>query len=526
MIRRNQFAKILVLALLLSLQVACSDVKLSPYQNVSYSTSASGINFCTTRADTIRSNLKFIFVVDRSGSNQIRYDTQNPSITFPGTDPNGARRFDALLRFVDGFQDDEYIHWSMINFSSDARVAQDFTNDKQAFYDFVLDQRDRTAQIDSGSTNYLSALENLTNLIEEDIDNARDQDPLISSNYVVFFISDGEPIVQQVLQDGEQILGRIENITAFEEEERLLVEGIQVNSAYYYEDPVSLGARDLLNNMSMTGNGDFLEFASGQEIDFSRFAIPIRISRFALKEIWITNPNAIWDGNVLVADSDADGISNQQEITLGSDPYNYDSDGNGVGDGVEYRVSGDTRPCQDAQCRSTAANPFTTCRSLALSTNPIVYPDTDKDFLNDCEERLLGSDRRDPDSNRDYVPDWIAFVNQIQMIQGTSDLFTDPDRDGLTNYQELKKNSPLRVNNSLVSNLQELIYTGRMVSTNQDQDCFSYQIQKLPFHSANDNVRVFLFENTKSIDEKIVFRVAEKQITPYGNVSISEGEFR
>ncbi len=517
-------AKISALAVALLLQVACSDIKLSPHQAVNYSTSASGINFCTTPANTIKSNLKFIFIVDRSGSNQLRYDTTNPSITFPGTDPTGSRRFDALLRFVEGFQNDEYIHWSMINFNSEANVARRFTNDKDAFYDFVTDQRDRTAQIDSGSTNYLSALEHLQNMIEQDIAAAKEEEEIISSNYVVFFISDGEPIVQQVLQNGEEILGRIETVTSFEEEEKVFVEGIQINTAYYYEDPVSVGARDLLNNMSMTGNGDFLEFASGQEIDFSRFAIPIRISRFALKEIWITNPNTIWEGNRLTADSDADGLSDLKEGTLGSDRMAYDSDGNGVGDGVEYRISGDIRPCLGANCSRAGADPFTTCRSLATATN--VYPDTDKDFLNDCEEKLLGSDRRDPDSNRDYVPDWIAFVNQIQLIQGNSDLFTDPDQDALTNYQELKRNSPLRVHNSLVANLESLSYSGKMISTDQVQDCFTYSIQKMPVHSNNDKVRVFLFENTKSIDEKIVFRVAEKQITPYGNVSIQEGEFR
>ena len=518
----RNLTKLTAIVAAMFLQVACSDVSLSPYQNVNYSTSTSGINFCTTRADTIKSNLKFIFVVDRSGSNQLRYDLNDPSITYPGTDPTGARRFDALLRFVDSFQNDEYIHWSMVNFASDARVARQFTNDKDAFYNFVTDQRDRTAQIDAGSTNYLSALENVYNMIERDIDAARDLDPVVSSNYVIFFISDGSPIVQQQLQDAQQILGRVESITAFEEEEKHFVEGIQLNSAYYYEDPVDVGARDLLNTMSVTGNGDFLEFASGQEIDFSRFAIPTRISRFALKEIWIANANTIWYGDRLVSDTDADGLPDFLEMELGSDFRRYDSDGNGVGDGVEYRISG--KPCQDDQCRTAQANPFTTCRSL--ETSPRVYPDTDKDYLNDCEEKLLGTDRRDPDTNRDYVPDWMAFVNEIQMIQGTSDLFTDPDQDGLTNYQELKRNTPLRVNNSNVSSLMELTYTGKMVSSNQDQDCFSYQIRKMPFHSHNDNIRVFIFENTRSIGEKIVFRTAEKQITPYGNVSLEEGEFR
>jgi hypothetical protein len=414
----------------------------------------------------------------------------------------------------------------MINFASDAKIAKNFTNDKNDFYNFVTDQRNRTAQIDAGSTNYLSALENLNNLITKDVADAKKKNPIVSSNYVVFFISDGEPIVQQQLQDAQDILGRVETVSSLEEDEKLLVEGVQINTAYYYEDPVSPIARDLLNNMSLTGNGDFFEFGAGQEIDFSRFAIPVRVSRFALKEIWVTNANTVWEGNRLISDSDADGLSDQKELEIGSNPYKYDSDGNGVGDGVEYRISGDVKACAGANCSTAGADPYTTCGSLAISQSPIAYPDTDKDFLNDCEEKLLGTDRNDPDSNKDYVPDWIAFVNQIQMIEGTSDLYTDPDHDNLTNYQELKRNTPLRVNNDLVPSLESLLYTGKMVSTNGEQDCFSYTIQKMPFHSKNDKIRVFLFENTKSIDEKIVFRVSEKQITPYGNVSITEGEFR
>src|SRR5690606_37995103 len=247
---------------------------------------------------------------------------------------------------------------------------------------------------------------------------------------------------------------------------------------------------------------------------------------FALKDLWIVNSNAVWDGNTMIADSDADGLSDRLEREIGSDPYNYDSDGNGVGDGVEYRVSGDTRACAGTSCSPATASPYTTCRSLARSTNPIRCPDTDNDFLNDCEEKLLGSDRRNPDTNGDYVPDWIAFVNQIQLIEGTSDIYTDPDRDGLNNYQELKLNTPLRVHNSDAPNLIEMNYTGRRISTDEVQDCYTYSIHKMPFHSNTDNIRVFVFENTKSINEKIIFKVAEKQITPYGNVNITEGEFR
>src|SRR5690606_15787912 len=112
----------------------------------------------------------------------------------------------------------------------------------------------------------------------------------------------------------------VDNLNVIQQNERLLVDGIQVNTAYYYEAPVDTAAQDLLGEMSITGNGDFLEFGSGQEIDFSRFSVPTRVSRFSLKEIWMVNANSVWEGERLIGDTDADGLSDVLERTLGSDP--------------------------------------------------------------------------------------------------------------------------------------------------------------------------------------------------------------
>lgn len=63
------------------------------------------------------------------------------------------------------------------------------------------------------------------------------------------------------------------------------------------------------------------------------------------------------------SDSDRDGLTDADELRLGTDPNNADSDGDGLSDGLE----------------------------VGLGTNPL-SSDTDDDGLSDGEERGLGTD--------------------------------------------------------------------------------------------------------------------------------------
>ena len=527
---RIQGLVVIILGLLLLNGVfgqACSDVRLKEGEYMLYKATQIGVDLFTTKSDTIRSNLKFIFVLDRSGSNQVRYAPDNTAL--PGTDPNGIRRFDAIIQFVQQFQSDPYVYWSMVSFANQVLGNpnfQDFTNDKAAFMNFVVNQKNRTQQIDGGWTNYMSALDQVTDMIRRDIAAAKTQDPVISSNYVLFFVSDGEPIVNGNTQASDAILNRIRAIAAMEEEEKKLVEGIQVNTAYYFEEPASAAARTLLNNMSLEGNGDFLEFAAGQTIDFSRFAIPLRISKFDVKEIWVTNVNTVWHDNILQEDSDRDGLADEFELILGSDPNKYDSDGNEVGDGVEYRISGGVSPCKNADCSPVGADPYTTCRSLELpSPSATKYDDRDNDFLNDCEEKLLDTDYEEPDTNYDYIPDDLAFKNGVKMNESSNAGYLDPDYDGINDYQELKYNTPARIHNDNVPGHKRLIYQGGLVSSTPDQDCYHFNVSDMVTRTNWDTIRIYIMENTKTLDEKRIMRTAEKQMVG-GAVYFTDADFK
>ncbi|MEO0336460.1 MAG: VWA domain-containing protein, partial [Pseudomonadota bacterium] len=337
------------------------------------------VSFCTSPSDSIRSNLKFIFLVDRSGSNQTNFrilPDNSLDGPYPGTDPLGIRRFRALQDFVQNFQggEDQYIYWSMVGFSTTATRDQPFTNNRAAFLTFLQDQEVNSPTYDGGFTNYTDALSEGLDMIMEDVADQQNANPQISSNYVIFFVSDGVPRVDTVTQTQTEVNAVIQSYFSYQDANRDLVEGVQINTAYYFEDFDDPNAQAMLSGMSIEGRGEFLQFGAGETIDFTRFAIPLRISRFELKEFWIQNSNTVWEGPELREDADADTLSDSLERALGSNPNLYDTDGNGVGDGVEYRSSGQTSPCQNADC-SYVGTPYSTCAQFVRSPNPPFFED-------------------------------------------------------------------------------------------------------------------------------------------------------
>ncbi|MBK9039307.1 MAG: hypothetical protein IPL83_09135 [Bdellovibrionales bacterium] len=68
-----------LVAFIILTQQGCSDVNLKTNEYMLYKATEIGIDVCTTKSDTIHSNLKFMFIVDRSGSNFLRYNSNNQS---------------------------------------------------------------------------------------------------------------------------------------------------------------------------------------------------------------------------------------------------------------------------------------------------------------------------------------------------------------------------------------------------------------------------------------------------------------
>ncbi|WP_411768207.1 gliding motility-associated C-terminal domain-containing protein, partial [Winogradskyella sp. A3E31] len=140
--------------------------------------------------------------------------------------------------------------------------------------------------------------------------------------------------------------------------------------------------------------------------------------------------NAIWQA----ADCDGDGVSNGDEFTNGTDPYNNpgDTDGDGIDDDVETNDGSD--PLDACSPDNTNENcdadndGLTNGEETILGTDPN-NPDTDGDGLDDGSEIDNGSDPNDPCDDDGTVGD--------EDLSNPIFLNADCDGDGVTNGDEI-----------------------------------------------------------------------------------------
>jgi len=149
-------------------------------------------------------------------------------------------------------------------------------------------------------------------------------------------------------------------------------------------------------------------------------------------------------------DYDGDLISNWMEERLGSDPYNPDTDGDGLSDYEEIHIYGTDPLRVDTdgdglsdyeEVRIFRTNPLAVDTDgdglsdfdeiYIYGTNPLLA-DTDGDGLTDKEEIELGTDPRHIDTDRDGLTD----ADEVR-IYGTDPLKADTDGDGIFDYNEI-----------------------------------------------------------------------------------------
>lgn len=126
--------------------------------------------------------------------------------------------------------------------------------------------------------------------------------------------------------------------------------------------------------------------------------------------------------NPLLADSDSDGLEDLEEVnTYRTNPILADSDGDGLSDGLE--VNGWSILVNGQQ--------------IQVTSDPKTI-DTDADSLNDAAEfSTYYTNPRNHDTDSDGLPDnWeTAFYFSPA---SSDDAFSDPDLDGLTNVEEYR----------------------------------------------------------------------------------------
>ena len=144
-----------------------------------------------------------------------------------------------------------------------------------------------------------------------------------------------------------------------------------------------------------------------------------------------------------INDCDNDGLTNAQELNLGTDPLNPDSDGDGVKDGTEVTDgTNPLNPCSFVLAHQTVT-PTTAWNSL----------DCDNDGLTNAQELSLGTNPLDPDSDGDGVLDGTEVIDGTDPTEGCDAIMVhstlplsqefldgDCDGDGLKNGEEIGPN--------------------------------------------------------------------------------------
>jgi outer membrane protein OmpA-like peptidoglycan-associated protein len=189
--------------------------------------------------------------------------------------------------------------------------------------------------------------------------------------------------------------------------------------------PAGIGAEFAL------GERVLLDFALGGAVSTS---YDLDAYNSGSEDFWDTYFNAslglTFTGENCKSDKDNDGLGKCDEVKIGTDPKNPDTDGDGLNDGEEY-LTLKTDPLK-VDTDGDGLSDFEEVKTT--NTNPLIT-DTDGDGLNDAEE--VNKYKTDPlvvDTDKEGLSD-----GDEVMKYKTNPLLADTDKDGLTDSEEINK---------------------------------------------------------------------------------------
>jgi hypothetical protein len=385
-------------------------------------------SFCTARPDSFLHPIRVLFAVDSSDS-MIFNDPANIHV-------------DAIQSAVENCREEPNISFGILRWGERViRELADYNRD-----DPVLFTKDETRlneaftrmrQLPSvnpdkflGGTDYVNALQEIRSYLLQDT--AENPTESMQHSYLVMFLTDGMP--QSGDMDANFTRQKIlEEIQAMSGEFPMRFDVISIVQIAIIPPEFF----DLLPAMAEAGDGLYLQLTSPEglvdhferALESERVLLEFELGSVAVpsepKSFFVLNENvriAEVDGEVgYFVDSDADGLVDEIEFQLGTDPRNADTDGDGLDDLFESRLQGEFDPLA----------------TMVPGLTEEQLTDQDRDGLVMFVEERLGLDDTDPDTDDDGLIDGIEF--RAGTMPHVTDAFGDPDDDGISNYVEIRQ---------------------------------------------------------------------------------------
>jgi hypothetical protein len=462
-------------------------------------------NFCTTDPDDLLFPVKILFAIDTSQSMGV-------------TDPN-LTRLDAVLQVIDATLNTPGVEIAIEIFGASTAVVTTHCDDYVtrancvtgfAPPDQALAAAGQVAQ-QGGTTDFTLAMQTVVGTLASDMA-LSDPKALQQSRYVVIFLSDGIPDTDstfnvnelcgnppvdpnseaaewantgkppadpvQVLGDMDLLIGEMRDLAR-----QFDVRELSVNTAFTAaadtDTFIKTCGANMMRGMAKAGNGTFRDFSSGEAINFLFVDFTSFKRVFAMKNFTASNINARPFSAALgvgvrvdsddptlakgIVDSDGDGLADEVENLIGTDPFLQDTDNDGFSDLLEHSLSQsgfDPLDPTDADCKGDNDR-F----------------DDDGDGLRNCEEIFFGTNSRLYDSDND------GFGDGIEVLYGSNpglpDTLLDIDFDGVGNAAEMRAHS--RVDRDDVSDLSEnaYIYKVRETGIEGSTICYDFNVKNI-----------------------------------------------
>lgn len=511
---------ILIIISIIFLFQNCSKVDLESLPSIqSASLAKPEGSICAPEGVSFTAPMRFVFIIDMSMSNigTLKTTTIDNVTTYSLDTSDGpsdikGERFSQVRSFIEKCGNSSDSKYAIIGFSESAMLE----NNQSCFNEFE-DKSNAIKSIDSlkgkqlhdlgitrrekqnpyylqGQTFYSAGLSCAKNKIFSELSQLTQDKPI----YKIFFITDGMTTDSAANQNYKQTLNEIKSQATTK------AAGISFFPVFYTSAGAKnqgeqvVSAQALMDQMAQEVDPSqktiLLSDIASSEVNLCQYIKPSIPVKYELYQSYAVNVSSLMKKNIHYGDSDADGLSDEDELRSGFNPTNSHS-------GIFH----------DSLCARLGLN-LAQCNE---HNDNLVCDKQKVNFfgLTECDEQLsmkiFGKKMSDLDSDKDSIPDWLELIRSMNPLK--VDTFDIPFNDGLFNFQKISKGIDVLSNVKIYPVNTESTIDVRLsensASCENEVKRYDYQFHRIPFsdnlsyvdsnpnlnltHKENENIVLF-----------------------------------